>query len=127
MNGWIGVDLDGTLAVYEPGDGVYHTDGKVKIGPPVQVMVRRVKWWLHQGYRIKIMTARVCGLYSKNEADIVDGTMQSKAIEAWCLEHLGRVLEVTALKDFHMKELYDDRAYNVVRNQGAVWMDGEKT
>jgi len=39
MNPWIGVDLDGTLAVYDGWRGPEH------IGPPVPAMVERVKRW----------------------------------------------------------------------------------
>ena len=40
MKGWIGVDLDGTLAHYDKWRGVEH------IGKPVPVMLERVKKWL---------------------------------------------------------------------------------
>ena len=40
MNGWIGVDLDGTLAHYEGWQGETH------IGAPISAMVERVKRWL---------------------------------------------------------------------------------
>jgi len=49
---WIGVDLDGTLAVAEAWQGFEH------IGKPVPTMVKRVKIWIEMGYRVKIVTAR---------------------------------------------------------------------
>ena len=44
--GWIGVDLDGTLAVHEPGE----YDGS--IGRPVKPMVDRVKGWLSRNKEV---------------------------------------------------------------------------
>jgi len=41
--GWIGVDLDGTLAHYEGFKGAQH------IGEPISPMVERVKRWLAEG------------------------------------------------------------------------------
>lgn len=55
QTGWIGVDLDGTLAHYDGGVGVDH------IGPPVPAMLTRVKQWLAEGRAVKIFTARVHG------------------------------------------------------------------
>jgi len=54
--GWIGIDLDATLAHYEGWKGVDH------IGDPVPAMLERVKRWIEEGQRVKIMTARIyCG------------------------------------------------------------------
>lgn len=47
MNGgWIGVDLDGTLAEYHGWD-----DGR--IGAPIPKMVQRVKQWLAEGKEVR--------------------------------------------------------------------------
>jgi len=54
-NGWIGVDLDGTLAYYDEWRGLYH------IGEPIPAMVDRVKRWLAEGRDVRIFTARVSG------------------------------------------------------------------
>lgn len=52
-NGWIGVDLDGTLAHYD-------TWEKWNVfGPPIRLMVNRVRKWLDEGKTVKIFTARV--------------------------------------------------------------------
>jgi hypothetical protein len=53
--GWIGVDLDGTLAYYDP-EADFDPE---KVGPPVPKMVARVKRWLAEGKTVKILTARV--------------------------------------------------------------------
>ena len=104
MNGWIGVDFDGTLA-YHKWISIDHT------GEPIPEMVEKVKGWLKAGMKVKIVTARVSG--SKAEAK-----RARKPVEAWCLEHLGVVLEVTCSKDFDMIELWDDRAVRVETNTG---------
>ena len=53
MDGWIGVDLDGTLAEYDKWVSPTH------IGKPILRMVKRVQKWLAEGRQVKIMTARV--------------------------------------------------------------------
>ena len=102
-NGWIGVDLDGTLAHYEGWD-------KGRIGKPIPKMVARVKDWLAKGHKVKIMTARVA---YRNEA-------QEELIKEWCEEHIGERLPVTCMKDFSMIELWDDRAIRVQKNTGEI-------
>ncbi len=103
MNGWIGVDLDGTLAHWGGWDGG-------AIGAPIPAMVQRVKQWIAQGQQVRIMTARVGGGG--------DTTHQQQIIRQWCLQNLGRVLPVTACKDHSMVELWDDRAVGVIHNTG---------
>lgn len=106
--GWIGVDLDGTLAIY------YGWDGG-KIGDPVVMMVCRVRAWVGQGKQVKIFTARVA-----------DGKPETlAAIQNWCEKHLGFILEVTNVKDMHMEALYDDRAVQVEKNTGRLILDCE--
>ena len=98
--GWIGVDLDGTLAHYDEWRGLDH------IGPPVRVMLNRVKAWLAAGETVKIFTARAC----------VPEAVE--AVEVWCWVHVGQKLEVTNVKDFAMIELWDDRCVQVIKNTG---------
>ena len=109
-DGWIGVDLDGTLAHYDGWKGLEH------IGEPVPAMVERVRQWLQDGKRVKIMTARVWsdGSMARNREVYI----ATKHIHNWCFEHLGCVLEVTCQKDFGMVELWDDRCVRVVANTG---------
>ena len=52
MAGWIGVDLDGTLAHY---GGWVEPE---RIGQPIAPMVARIKEWLGQGIEVRIFTAR---------------------------------------------------------------------
>lgn len=104
--GWIGVDLDGTLAIYDGWVGEEH------IGPPVPKMVQRVKDWLSKGVEIRIFTARVTETPGRDNSTI------RRAIEDWCLLHIGQVLPITNIKDFAMIELWDDRAVRVIANTG---------
>lgn len=116
--GWIGVDLDGTLAHYDGWKGIGH------IGAPIAPMVDRVKLWLADGHSVKIFTARVDGgeiAISMGDANGVahkDVPRVRSYIEAWCLENLGVVLPVTNVKDYAMIELWDDRAVQVIANIG---------
>ncbi len=105
--GWIGVDLDGTLAEY----GGWK--GPDTIGLPVPKMLKRVQKWLKEGQEVRIFTAR---------AFIPE---QIPPIQEWCLRHIGGILPVTNVKDFQMLELWDDRAIQVVANTG-VRADGEE-
>lgn len=100
--GWIGVDLDGTLAHYDGWQGIAH------VGEPVPAMQARVKAWLAAGVDVRIVTARV----AQCEPGVV------RVIEDWCEMHLGQRLRVTCQKDFGMVELWDDRAVQVIPNTG---------
>lgn len=100
--GWIGVDLDGTLAEYDGWQGPYH------VGAPIPKMVARVKRWLAGGYAVKIMTARV---WDPDSAVVC-------AIQDWTEKHIGVRLPVTNQKDYDMIELWDDRAVQVIPNTG---------
>lgn len=105
--GWIGVDFDGTLAHRA------HDQPLKELGRPVMPMVRRVKAWLDKGYDVRIFTARA----APGPSPVSDAT---EGIEAWCLEHLGKVLPITCTKDFAMIQLWDDRAVGVVPNTGRI-------
>lgn len=114
--GWIGVDLDGTLATY---DG--WRDGA--IGAPVPEMVARVKRWLAEGKDVRIFTARACILdgispVSLQRADREFAEKQVALIQDWCEQHIGQRLPVTATKDFMCVEIWDDRCIQVHANTG---------
>ena len=102
--GWIGVDLDGTLAKYTS------WKGKGVIGEPIPKMVKRVKRWLAADKKVKIMTARM----HKDK-----GGVARRAIKKWCKEHLGQEIPITNVKDHEMSELWDDRAIQVRKNKGV--------
>jgi hypothetical protein len=99
--GWIGVDLDGTLAHYDEWRGIHH------IGKPISAMANRVKQWLAEGKDVRIFTARISGNLSA-----------LGPIESWCRVHLGQTLTVTCEKDMNMIELWDDRCVQVEINTG---------
>ena len=107
--GWIGVDLDGTLAEYHDWSGGF------SIGRPVPAMIERVKNWLAAGAEVKIMTARVSSKVPKNIL-----TRQQALIKSFCLWQFGRELEATAEKDYAMIELWDDRVHKVEKNTGRI-------
>jgi lantibiotic modifying enzyme len=110
-NGWIGVDLDGTLARYDGWQGELH------IGEPIEPMVKRVTAWLAQGIEVRIFTARV----SANQGRTTETVKEiERTIKEWCLKHIGIALTVTCCKDFGMIELYDDRCKQVIPNTGLL-------
>jgi len=110
LNGWTGVDLDGTLAEYHGWEGPEH------IGEPIPAMLDRVKQWLSEGRTVKIFTARV----SSNNPDRMKSM---SAICKWSIKHLGVALEMTAEKDYGMIDLWDDRCVQVVPNKGIAIQD----
>lgn len=107
IDGWIGVDLDGTLAEY-------HGWVAPEIGNPVEAMCARVRAWRADGHDIRIVTARVAVLDPLRRAAQID------RVQKWCAEHLGEVLPITCAKDLAMVELWDDRAVTVEPNTGRV-------
>lgn len=121
VSGWIGVDLDGTLAEY-------HGWGNGEIGVPIPRMVARVKKWLADGVEVRIFTARVgVGAGFSSESGVCDtlefANQQRALIESWCEIHIGQKLPVTSQKDFAMIELWDDRCVFVAMNTGMTARD----
>jgi hypothetical protein len=107
--GWIGVDLDGTLA--------YHAANSpmIRIGEPVPLMVKRVKTMIEKGHRVKIFTARA------QDSD------QILLIRKWLKKNDLPALEITNIKDYNMLKLFDDRAVQVERNTGKLVSAEKKT
>jgi hypothetical protein len=129
-NGWIGVDLDGTLFHYEKwvGWNVF--------GEPIQPMVDRVRQWLNEGKEVRIVTARV-GLpthvsggrnYYRVSAEKscrvtkmkFSDSMMVAAIQKHLVKHDLPALPVQCYKDVNMIEFWDDRAVQVVPNTGRT-------
>ncbi len=100
--GWIAVDLDGTLAMYDGWKGEDH------IGDPVPLMLARVKFWIAEDQEVRIFTARA------TDPSKIPG------IQAWLIKNGLPALDVTCKKDFEMVALYDDRAFQVEKNTGRV-------
>jgi hypothetical protein len=114
---WIGVDLDGTLALQDGMGSAIH------IGEPIQPVLDFVRRMVEKGMRVKIFTARVDGgiagypdshLYS--DVDLVRNT-----IIEWCKKHIGCELEITNIKDGAMQLLIDDKAIHCSRNTGTFY------
>ena len=102
---WTGVDLDGTLAVW---DGTSSLD---RIGPPVPPMMTFVRRMVENGIRVKIFTARA------------SDPNQIPKIQKWLEKNGLPPLEITNIKDYSMERLYDDRAVQVEPNTGRVISD----
>lgn len=109
---YIGVDLDGTLALHGT------TWDGISVHAPIPRMVERVKGWLNEGTNVRIITARVAPINTPERI-----AEQTERIEKWCEEHLGRKLPVQAYKCYNMIELWDDRAIQVARDSGIALVD----
>lgn len=104
--GWIGVDLDGTLARLEKGR---------HIGRPVAPMMARVKYWIGSGREVRIFTSRA------------NDSLEVARIKDWLAQHGLPDLEVTNKKDNRMIALWDDRAVKVIENQGIPVFPSRRT
>ena len=100
--GWIGVELDGTLA--------HHTDGSPadEIGEPVRTMMSRVKQWAMVEMKLKLFTARA------------NDPAQVEQLRAWLDSHGLVDMGITAEKDFQMSQFWDSRAVHVPTNTGQT-------
>lgn len=105
--GWIGVDLDGTLAKFDR--ETWFRLGFKYIGEPIPAMMEMVKGALAQGVKVKIFTARA-----------VHGQQAINAIHDWLFQNGLPKLEVTNVKDEGLTALYDDRAVGVIFNTGKL-------
>jgi NTP pyrophosphatase (non-canonical NTP hydrolase) len=104
--GWIGVDLDGTLAHYDGWKGPDH------IGEPILKILERVKLWMaFNKYEIRIFTAR---------AGVPE---QIPPVVAWLEKHGIGGLAITNVKDFSMIELWDDRCVQIISNLGISFQE----
>lgn len=102
----IAVDLDGTLANHY--EGAFHPE---KIGDPVPDMLERVNRWLKEGFNVVIFTAR-----AEDEGNI-------EPIKKWLKQNGLPPLEITNRKTMDMVSIWDDRAKQVVPNEG-IPVDG---
>ena len=93
-----------TLAHYTKWRGPNH------IGKPIPRMVNRVKGWLKEGRKVKILTARASG----------DTGTARYHVRKWCKANLGTWLPITCVKDKYCTALYDDKAHGVSKNTGKV-------
>jgi hypothetical protein len=115
-NGWVGVDLDGTLAHV---DDTKPFDPAV-IGAPITPCVDAVKELIRMGVEVRIVTARAAGEYTVDAGG--PPLMNLKAVQLiqdWCEKHIGKRLTVQFWKDYAMNELWDDRAVQMMKNTGV--------
>lgn len=115
-DGWIGVDLDGTLAEYEEWTG-----NPLDIGKPVPRMVERVKKWRSEGKQVWIFTARVSpSPWMHPSYEDMHKYLEDirSAIRHWCEVNVGEALPIVYSKNPSMIELWDDRAVQVIPNTG---------
>ncbi|MEM9601594.1 MAG: hypothetical protein AAGA11_01915 [Pseudomonadota bacterium] len=106
MTGWIGVDLDGTLAQFD------RWRGPDSIGLPIPAMVKRVEAWVAEGREVRLFTARA------SDPRLIP------PIKRWLKLHGLPDLKITNVKDFQMIELWDDRAVQVIHNTGRAVQPG---
>ena len=97
--GWIGVDLDATLAHYTGWKGAEH------IGAPIEPMMARVRNWMIERKEVRIFTARH-----------LPGEVLH--VRRWLNDHGLDKVPVTNVKDMHCEAIWDDRAVRVLPNTG---------
>lgn len=100
--GWVGVDLNGTLAVYHGWRGIRAT------GPPIASVVEHVQLLLRKGVTVQLFTARAA---SDSE--------YAGYVNEWMQEHLGAILPITDRKDKNLLYTLDDKAVVVKKNTGV--------
>lgn len=112
---WIGFDFDGTLAE--------HCGGQLQRDPrPIGPMVDVLKRHLAAGHECRILTARVSNsaTWPTDPESVVQDEWHRNFVQDW-LEARGLPrLKVQCHKDFTMAWLYDDRAVQVVTNEGRI-------
>lgn len=98
--GWIGVDLNGTLARYVDGQPHEH------IGEPVPKMLARVRAWLEQDITVKVVTVR-----ASDPGAVL-------RIRQWLDRHGLQRVDITDRKAPDCWEMWDDRCVQVIPNTG---------
>lgn len=108
---WIGVYFDGTLAHYEG----WIDD--LTFGKPVELMAKRIRLWVGEGKRVKVITSRVAPrpIDHPEQASVVE---IRTAIENWCERYIGTRLDVTNWQEPNMVEIWGDRCVPVEKNTG---------
>ena len=110
-DGWVGFDLDGTLATYEGWKGWQH------IGKPTPLL-KKAMLLMKRGVTVKILTAR-CSKVSLAKSGITFEQME-KVIQDWTYFYTGQRLPVVTEKDCDMICFYDDSAVQVEQNTGNI-------
>ena len=112
QGGWVGFDLDGTLATYDGWKGWDH------IGDPIQKTVDLAKSIMDQGVEVKILTARASAV--SRALNNLSFEQVEAVIQAWTEKHIGAKLSVVTEKDCNMYFFVDDSAVQVEKNTGVI-------
>lgn len=114
-----GFDLDGVLAHYE--ENQEYKYGITYIGAPIpemiELLINEVNRGRTEGYTVKIFTARA----NRSDYSYVSQYFEMiKAIDRFCLENFGVTLAITPCKDKYLIKFYDDKAVQVIINEGKI-------
>jgi len=99
---WIGIDLDGTLALYDGWKGPDH------IGKPIPHVAMVFRMLVSKGYLVRIFTTR---------AAIVN---QIPPIRKWLRDNQLPEVEVTCIKAIGCIAIIDDKSISVQTNTGQL-------
>ena len=100
----IAVDLDGTLAHYDGWKGIEH------IGPVIPEVANAMERAQAEGAEVHLFTARV--------SDPEDAAEAHQVISKWAEENHFNFASITAVKHKFFTEFWDDRAIQVIKNEG---------
>lgn len=127
--GWIGFDLDGTIAQYDDFVSAEH------IGKPIPATMALLRNHLERGVEVRIFTARIWPYpILRSEIELfgplseepklkratAEAMLAAKAIWKWLADQGLPKLALTTCKDYSMWKLYDDRAVQVEKNTGVI-------
>lgn len=107
----IACDLDGTLAEYNGWKGIDHIGDVIK---PVRDAIYNAQ---KKGSEVWIFTARV--------SDESDHDYASLVISKWLANNKINVMGITSTKHKFFTEFWDDRAFQVVKNEGIFIVEGD--
>lgn len=100
----IAVDLDGTLAYYDGWKGIEH------IGPVIPEVANAIERAQAEGAEVHLFTARV--------SDPEDAAEAHQVISKWAEANHFNFASITAVKHKFFSEFWDDRAIQVIKNEG---------
>jgi len=83
-------------------------------------MINRARELIAQGEDVRIFSARANPMRYDMHGDYLYMIMQ---IKEWCRTHIGKIIPIEFKKDEYLKYYYDDKAKQVVRNEGIVVED----
>lgn len=107
----IACDLDGTLAHYDGWKGIGH------IGCIIPSVKQAILNAQSQGHEVWIFTARV--------SDPAEAQEAANVIDHWLEENGLGALAITATKHKFFTEFWDDRALQVIKNQGVFVIEAD--